>query len=105
MVLVADKCGADLWSAQQPMTNWFANFGLCFETALVAILSYFRALNLPLGTRSLAAPHFLIPSFSFFVVIFFYDEWRKYLLREGMLPDEKTGKRIYEGWIVRNTYY
>merc|ERR1712127_453006 len=51
--------------SQQGMINHFGNFGLFFETALVAILLY-------------------VPFFSFFVAIFFYDELRKIWLRNGM---------------------
>jgi len=90
--------------SQQLMLNNFANFGLFFETSLVALLSYIEALNIGLGTRPVASPHFAIPSFSFFVVIVFYDELRKIYLRNGM---ERTpeGKIKYNGWVVRNTYY
>jgi sodium/potassium-transporting ATPase subunit alpha len=87
--------------SQQGMNNWFANFGLVFETTLVAILCYFPWFNIPLGTRMLASPHFGVPSFPFFAVIFFYDEGRKSLLRAGI---EKETNRI-RGWVAQNTYY
>ena len=87
--------------SQQGMKNWFANFGLVFETVLVAILCYFPWFNIPLGTRMLASPHFGVPSFPFFAVIFFYDEGRKSLLRAGI---EKGTNRI-RGWVAQNTYY
>jgi sodium/potassium-transporting ATPase subunit alpha len=70
--------------SQQGMVNRFGNFGLFSETALVAILCYVPFLNIALGTRMIAFPHFLVPSFSFFVVIFLYDEMRKIWLRQGM---------------------
>lgn len=87
--------------SQQGMKNWFANFGLVFETCLVAILCYFPWFNIPLKTRMLASPHFGVPSFPFFAVIFFYDEGRKSLLRAGI---EKDTNRI-RGWVAQNTYY
>jgi len=70
--------------SQQGMVNGFGNFGLFFETALVAILCYTPPLETALGTRAIAFPHFCVPSFSFYVAIFFYDEMRKIWLRNGM---------------------
>jgi len=90
--------------SQQSMINNFGNFGLFFETALVALLSYVKGLNIVLGTRPIASPHFGIPSFTFFVVIMFYDELRKIFLRKGMSKGE-NGEVIFKGWTVRNTYY
>jgi len=89
--------------SQQGMVNHFGNFGLFFETALVAILCYVPPLNIALGTRMIAFPHFAVPSFSFFVAIFFYDELRKIWLRNGMKREE--GRLKLKGWIVQNTYY
>ena len=73
--------------AQQGMINTMGNFGLFFETALVAILLYVPGLNLALGTRQIPPAHFAVPSFSFFTVIFFYDELRKIWLRGGMVRE------------------
>lgn len=87
------------------MINNNANFGLFFETALVVILCYVPFLNIVLGTRMIACPHFAVPSFSFFMVIMFYDEVRKVFLRKGMVFSRSTGRIKFEGWIVRNTYY
>jgi len=67
--------------SQQGMVNTMGNFGLFFETALVAILCYVPFLNIALGTRQIPFPHFLVPSCSFYAVIFFYDELRKIFLR------------------------
>lgn len=90
--------------SQQLMINNFANFGLLFETALVALLSYIEALNIGLGTRPVASVHFAIPSFSFFAVIMFYDELRKLYLRAGW-GDVTKNEFKYKGWVIRNTYY
>lgn len=84
--------------SQQGMVNWFGNFGLFFETALVAVLLYVPFLNVALGTRPIAFPHFAVPSFSFYVAIFFYDELRKIWLRGGMTKEGGTLKLT--GWIV-----
>lgn len=106
--LMICKCRS-LSISQQGMINKFGNFGLFFETALVAALSYVPAFNIGLGTRHVASPHFAIPSFSFFAVIMFYDEFRKNMLRAGMATeiDPKTGleRKRYVGWIAQNTYY
>lgn len=89
--------------SQQGMVNNFGNFGLFFETALVAILCYVPFLNVALGTRQICFPHFAVPSFSFYCAIFFYDEMRKIWLRNGMVREE--GRLRLKGWIVQNTYY
>jgi len=86
------------------MINNFANFGLLFETGLVAILCYVEALNIGLGTRPVAPAHFAVPSFSFFAMIMFYDELRKVFLRNGQ-GDVTKGEFLYRGWVIRNTYY
>lgn len=91
--------------SQQGMINWNSNFALFFETALVALLSYFWLCNLLLGTRMIAFPHFAIPSFSYFAIIMFYDECRKAYLRDGMKLSRTTGRLKFDGWVVRNTYY
>jgi len=74
------------------------NFGIFSETFLVACLCYVPWLNVGLGTRMIAFPHFLVPSFSFFVMIFLYDELRKIWLRQGMVREE--GRLKLRGWIV-----
>jgi sodium/potassium-transporting ATPase subunit alpha len=89
--------------SQQGMQNTMGNFGLFFETALVAILCYTPPLQIALGTRAIAFPHFGAPSFSFYCAIFFYDELRKIWLRNGMTRE--GGKLKLKGWIVQNTYY
>lgn len=90
--------------SQQGMSNRVAQFGLFFETAVVATISYIPWVNRPLGTRQIAFPHFAVPSFSFFCVIMAYDELRKIFLRNG-IKKSKRGRSTYPGWVVRNTYY
>jgi len=93
--------------SQQGMSNGFGNFGLFFETALVALLLYVPFLNYGLQTRQIPFAHFAIPSFSFYVCIFFYDEMRKIWVRNGMTREnaDGTGKLKLTGWVVQNTYY
>lgn len=90
--------------SQQGMVNNRANVALFFETALVAGLAYIPGLQLPLGTRAVAFPHFAVPSFSFFAVIMAYDELRKIFLRGG-IKKSRRGRQHYDGWVVKNTYY
>lgn len=91
--------------SQQGMRNTMGNFGLVFETVLVAVLLYVPFLNKPLTTRPIALPHFAIPSFSFYAMIITYDEMRKLLVRQGMKRDEITLKIKLTGWFAQNTYY
>jgi|Transcript_21574 sodium/potassium-transporting ATPase subunit alpha len=91
--------------SQQGMINNNSNFALFFETSLVAILCYVWPLNLALGTRMIAFPHFAVPTVSFFMVIIFYDETRKVFLRQGMKYSSLDKRIKFEGWVVRNTYY
>merc|ERR1712172_438241 len=79
---------------QQGMSNWFMNFGLFFETALACLLSYTPGMDKGLRMYPLKF-WWWIPALPFSVLIFCYDETRKYLLRR--LP---AGN-----WIERETYY
>ncbi len=88
---------------QQGMINGMGNFGLFFEFALVACLLYVQPLNIALGTRQIAFHHFAVPSFSFYIAIFFYDELRKIFLRRGLVRED--GRFKQKGWVVQNTYY
>ena len=79
---------------QQGMGNWVMNFGLCFETALAAFLSYTPGMDKGLRMYPLYFWWWL-PALPFSLLIFCYDECRKYLLR-----------RLGAGsWIERETYY
>ena len=85
------------------MINNMGNFGLFSEFALVAFLLYVRPLNMALGTRPIPIAHFAVPSMSFYIALFFYDEIRKVFLRLGMVKE--GGRFRQKGWIVQNTYY
>lgn len=86
--------------AQQGMKNYMLDFGMFFETALACLLCYVPPFNIALGTRDLEIWHLGIPAFPFFTVIFFYDEVRKFLIRNHR---DKYNNR--PGWVERNTYY
>merc|ERR1711899_452304 len=78
---------------QQGMTNWVMNFGLLFETALAAVLSYTPGMDKGLKMYPLKI-NWWFPAVPFSILIFVFDEIRKYLLREN--PG---------GWVEKETYY
>jgi len=77
----------------QGMTNWMLNFGLFFETCLAAFLSYTPGVQTALRLRPLNATWWF-PGFPFSLLIWIYDELRRYFLR-----------RYPHGWVERETYY
>merc|ERR1711912_94044 len=79
---------------QQGMKNHFLNFGLFFETCLAAFLSYCPGMDKGLRMYPLYF-NWWLPALPFSVLIFCYDETRKYLLR-------RNGPG---SWIERETYY
>jgi len=91
--------------SQQGMINGNANFALVFETVLVALLCYVPFINVPLGTRMIAFPHFAVPSFSFFAIILFYDEARKVMIRLGQSISTVDKRMKIDGWVAQNTLY
>merc|ERR1711899_324497 len=78
---------------QQGMKNPFMNFGLCFETLLAAFLSYTPGMDKGLKMYPLKI-NWWFPAFPFSLLIFVFDETRKYLLRT--FPG---------GWVEKETYY
>lgn len=92
---------------EQGMKNKVMNFGLMFETILAAYLCYIGFINTALGTRNLRLVHWM-PGLPFSMLIFIYDETRKYIIRatSKSYVDTETGRVIREpGWLERNTYY
>ena len=73
---------------------------MAFETVLVIFLSYIRGLNIGLGTRAVACPHFSIPAQIYFALIFFTDECRKIYVRRGIIRVKGIIK--YQGWLAQN---
>jgi sodium/potassium-transporting ATPase subunit alpha len=91
----------------QGMQNTVLNFGLFFETLLAAWLMYAPGLNLGLGTRPVRFTHWF-PGIPFSILIFVYDECRKYLMRHTSKEHTMKGTgQVYRdaGWIEQNTYY
>merc|ERR1711931_100131 len=78
---------------QQGMKNHFMNFGLVFETLLAASLSYTLGMDKGLRMYPLKI-NWWLPAIPFSILIFCYDETRKFLLR-----------RNPGGWIENETYY
>merc|ERR1719289_348361 len=78
---------------QQGMKNHFMNFGLCFETALACVLSYTPGMDKGLRMYPLKI-NWWLPAIPFSILIWCYDETRKFLLR-----------RNPGGWIEQETYY
>jgi len=91
---------------QQGLRNSVLNFGLFFETLLAAWLCYFTPFQV-LGTRALRFTHWM-PGIPFSMIIFIYDETRKYMMRATSpeVVNQATGQvtRV-PGWIERFTYY
>jgi len=77
----------------QGMKNVMLNFGLVFETCLAAFLSYTPGMQKGLRMYPLKL-NWWFPALPFSLLIFCYDEIRKYLLRNN--PG---------GWIEQETYY
>jgi len=91
----------------QGMSNSFMNFGLFFETILAASLCYVSWIQPALLTRNLRFTHWF-PAIPFSILIFVYDETRKYLMRSTSpeIVDKATGQvKRKAGWLERNTYY
>ena len=78
---------------QQGLNNHMLNFGLLFETALAAFLSYTPGMDKGLRMYPLKL-NWWLPAIPFSILIFIYDETRKFLLR-----------RNPGGWIEKETYY
>ncbi|RZB39680.1 sodium/potassium-transporting ATPase subunit alpha [Asbolus verrucosus] len=77
----------------QGMRNWALNFGLIFETALAAFLSYTPGMDKGLRMFPLKFVWWL-PAIPFMLSIFIYDETRRFYLR-----------RNPGGWLEQETYY
>uniref|UniRef100_A0A915KCK9 Cation-transporting P-type ATPase C-terminal domain-containing protein n=1 Tax=Romanomermis culicivorax TaxID=13658 RepID=A0A915KCK9_ROMCU len=78
---------------QQGMGNWTLNFGLVFETCLCLVLAYCPGLDHGLRMYGLRF-HWWFPALPFSILIFVFDECRRYVLR-----------RNPGGWMEKETYY
>jgi len=84
---------------QQGMSNIVMLYGLLTETLLCLVLCYVPGVEYALGTQPLLAIHWF-PSFPFSMFIFFYDEVRKYIIRQHRLKFDGQA-----GWLEEFTYY
>merc|ERR1711910_319014 len=82
---------------QQGMKNYFLNFGLFFETALAAFLCYTPGMDKGLRMYPLKF-NWWLPALPFSLLIFCYDETRKYILRS------RRAAGIKDSWVERETY-
>jgi sodium/potassium-transporting ATPase subunit alpha len=92
---------------EQGMSNDTMNFGLFFETLLAAWLAYYDMFCVAFGTRNIKLTHWF-PAMPFSMLIFGYDETRKYLMRttSPVVINPLTGRSDRKpGWLERNTYY
>jgi sodium/potassium-transporting ATPase subunit alpha len=92
---------------QQGLRNQVMNFGLFFETLLAAWMCYCPPINVGLGTRNIRFTHWM-PGMPWSMLIFIYDEIRKYLMRSTSpeIVDKATGQVTRkQGWLEAFTYY
>jgi len=78
---------------QQGMNNWVLNTGIIFETLLAAFMCYTPGLDKALRVFPLKI-WWWFPAMPFSLLIWIYDETRRYLLR-----------RNPGGWVEKETYY
>ncbi|KAH8073634.1 sodium:potassium-exchanging ATPase [Aureococcus anophagefferens] len=91
---------------QQGLRNSVLNFGLFFETLLAAWLCYGGIFEV-LGTQPIRFTHWM-PGIPWSMMIFMYDETRKYLMRATSpeVADPITGAiKRQAGWVEKATYY
>ncbi|XP_054270114.1 sodium/potassium-transporting ATPase subunit alpha-like [Macrosteles quadrilineatus] len=77
----------------QGMGNWVLNFGMVFETLCACFVSYCPGMSEVLRTYPVRWEWWL-PAVPFAIVIFVYDETRRFIMR-----------RNRGGWIEREMYY
>ena len=81
-----------------------SNFAVLSEVGLIVLISYVRPFEIGLGTRALASPHFMVPTFSYYLTYFLWDEVRKVLIRAGTDRSD-LGRIKYTNWVARNTFW
>ncbi|EGD75712.1 sodium/potassium-transporting ATPase subunit alpha-B [Salpingoeca rosetta] len=85
---------------KQGMRNRNLNFSLVFETCLALFLTYTPGMSSVFQTSPLEWQHFGFPAVSFSLLIFVYDETRRYLMRRY-----RRNNNNEPGWIQRETYW
>lgn len=84
---------------QQKMINWTLNKALFFETALAAFITYCPGMDVALKTVPLSANHFIWPAIPNCILIWCYDETRRYLMRRHRYIHGVGG------WVEQETYW
>ena len=93
--------------AEHGLSNHWGNLSFLFELAIGLIIVYIPFIQRAISTRPVAIPHFMIPAFTFGILILLYDEIRKLFVRRGIKRTSTPEGTIikYDGWVARNTYY
>ena len=68
-------------SRQQQYSNWVLNFSIVIETILAAAFIYVPALNQVMQINTVDW-HSFIWAFTFMVLMFLYEEFRKWIIRQ-----------------------
>ena len=84
----------------QGLKNIHMIFGWVSETILCMLLCYVQPINVVFGTRDLTFAHFLFAAAPNGVAVLFWEECRKYLIRNWPSDNIKT-----PNWFQRNTMY
>ena len=66
---------------QHGVYNKWGNLSFLFEFCVALILVYIPGVQFAISTRAISIPHFMIPAATFSLLILFYDEVRKLLVR------------------------
>jgi len=85
------------------MINGVGNAAIFQLFAFMGVVLYVPFLNVGLFTRPIAFPHFMVPAGSFYCLQVAYDEFRKLLIRRGMVKIKEKQKMV--GWFAQNCYY
>jgi hypothetical protein len=78
-------------------------FGMLVELLLGMALCYLPFMNLAFGTAPIHPVHWF-PSMPFAIIIFFYDEARKYMIRKER-ADKKVTDEGGVGFVERFLYF
>nr|BAJ13363.1 sodium/potassium-transporting ATPase subunit alpha-1a [Oncorhynchus masou] len=92
-VLIVCKTRKNSFLQQGLMKNRVLIFGLCSESALALFLSYCPGMDVAIRMYPLK-PFWWVCAFPYTLLIFIYDEVRKYIMR-----------RNPGGWVYQETYY
>jgi sodium/potassium-transporting ATPase subunit alpha len=90
--------------SQQNFYNNVSNFALASEITIILVISYVKPFEVGLGTRASASPHFMVPSFAYYMLYFAWDEARRIFIRSGTDKSE-PGRVRYTNWIARSTFW